>query len=874
MIRRLLFALAVMICAAVLTPRASWAAERFVVVGDMLPIMEHAGDEYVIENGELVWSDDLPEPLGLVVYGNIVEAEPDGEWARLAGPEGGEPLGWIRCDGLMPMPSCEPIEPADYIAAKDEPDLRLLPSFAGIERKLSARGYSLLVGEVVRATARFAEAGTEWLLFEFGSDTYHGGSGGSGSRWAWGRATDFVRADEWGDLFIRVDERWLGTRTRTQRRDAYDDDYDRDATSFLMPPDVREGILASGAAIERTPDIVRFPVVDDISDRYSETARYAHDFITTDVMMHAYHKIFNNAQKDMERTLLAPRLTTSLRAALAALDAAELPGPLRRASSIARDMLTVPLFLLGELQESELSDAARGEAGRIASAEGSSTSLLTGQRTDYTQYRPRGHYAADEALSRYFRAMTFMGQEGIQLFEPDGRTPKPTETATAAMIVLALDAAGDAWRSFNGPLDYIFGTPDDGTFADFCTEVLRTAPSFADAHRLADDDVAAVLANRIKDRVGVSRIRDRETGNISKEDAASRGIEFRMSGKRFTFDAYTLGSLMSPRVGSDERPRNLPAVSDVMAVLGSPAADELSDEWNDIPGYADALRRIKDERDAMLADDTSYCAWLRAIAASLADSGSTQVFYRSPEWQWKKLSTASASYAELKHDTVLYAKQAGAEMGDGGYWTPAPFAPPQPRGYVEPDPQAFAAIRDAVQRFRDLMARYGLDMKVEMYGMEQTYDARLMQFANMCETARRIADAEVRGTRITAADYADIKSLARSFTGSLLYPLGADYVELDERRMAIVTDIATDFMSGRALHIASGAPSAIWVWVADRSGGARVARGWVYNFYEFPRDLSKGRMTDAEWREIVYDKTRAAELEALRPSWYGRIGAR
>ena len=44
--------------------------------------------------------------------------------------------------------------------------------------------------------------------------------------------------------------------------------------------------------------------------------------------------------------------------------------------------------------------------------------------------------------------------------------------------------------------------------------------------------------------------------------------------------------------------------------------------------------------------------------------------------------------AELKHDTILYAEQSGAEMGDpGDDWEAGPFAQPFARGYVEPERQ-------------------------------------------------------------------------------------------------------------------------------------------------------------------------------------------
>jgi hypothetical protein len=54
----------------------------------------------------------------------------------------------------------------------------------------------------------------------------------------------------------------------------------------------------------------------------------------------------------------------------------------------------------------------------------------------------------------------------------------------------------------------------------------------------------------------------------------------------------------------------------------------------------------------------------------------------------KQLNTVLGSWAELKHDTILYAKQVYAELGGG----PPPPEPVPPKGYVEPVPQFYARL--------------------------------------------------------------------------------------------------------------------------------------------------------------------------------------
>ena len=86
-----------------------------------------------------------------------------------------------------------------------------------------------------------------------------------------------------------------------------------------------------------------------------------------------------------------------------------------------------------------------------------------------------------------------------------------------------------------------------------------------------------------------------------------------------------------------------------------------------------------------------YAGWLHTLRPLLNVKGEGYpMFMQNEEWLKKDLECFAGSYAELKHDTVLYAKQVYAEMGGGGT-----IEEPDDRGYVEPEPlvyERFAAL--------------------------------------------------------------------------------------------------------------------------------------------------------------------------------------
>ena len=62
------------------------------------------------------------------------------------------------------------------------------------------------------------------------------------------------------------------------------------------------------------------------------------------------------------------------------------------------------------------------------------------------------------------------------------------------------------------------------------------------------------------------------------------------------------------------------------------------------------------------------------------------------QWKKKALETYAGSFTELKHDTVLYAKQVMAEMGGG---------PPEEladRGYVEPETEVYRRFAELAEQ--------------------------------------------------------------------------------------------------------------------------------------------------------------------------------
>jgi hypothetical protein len=833
------------------TPRSS-SVLKYVVVDAILPIMSKPGGSYKVDKDGYIEGQNIE---GVVVYGNHIRAKSASQkqfrnsWVEATNPEDGSVLGYVPLFGLEPLVVDDGGALKEYLVAKDSPLLTLQPGRTEKKYLLSTQGYELLRGEVVTAYGELEAAGAKWLMLGFGTSTESGGDGGSGMRFAWIRAEDVKPLSDY-----QADNSWTDTALLPQKiRNTRYQDHNNEASqaSFLPVNDaMRKGITRYGFWMDSTPVLLERVRVDDMADVYADTRDYAVDFVTTDMFLHAYHLIFDRMLQKLETTYLAPVLGKLMTRTIAELEKSHgIIGPKgEEAYQRSIDMFHVTLALL-ENGKVKLSERASGEVQKIKAATGTGKSSITGIDTDYTQYKPRGHYTLTPELEKYFRAMSFLGDCGMKLFK-DGE-PQIEQIRTAALITIVMGSLGADWKNFEAPINFLVGKSDDigpGTLSG-----LASYPAgYGD---LQDNAKLARLADEIKSIIQPSRV-----------GVAGSGHEFRISGKKFTFDAYTFTNLTDPEV----KGRFLPEGTDVTAILGSEAATEASAHNDHFASYSDNLKRLRSEaRDYIARDDTVYTTWLGILRDSFKNSRSKQFFYNSPVWGWKKLLTASASWAELKHDTILYAEQSGAEMGGGGEWFAGKFAPPAPRGYVDPDPQTFDAIAKAIERTE----KFASDFSLEEDG--GAYREKLRKLRELCVTARGIAQREVADSAVSAGDYLEIKNLARAFNATLLLPedmtepVGENVGE--QLKMALIADVATDSATGETILLAAtGTPRAIYVFVNDKSGGPRITRGYVYSYYEFVAS-SEQRMTDGEWKKIVYDPSRAEELHRLQPSWYGRL---
>lgn len=589
------------------------------------------------------------------------------------------------------------------------------------------------------------------------------------------------------------------------------------------------------------------------------------NFVTVDSLMHTYHLYFSYLMKNIEKDhLVADISTLSVKMAENSAKQYEALKGTEWEEAAARN---VAFFEVGaRLSGADTvgydyaEEMVSGELEAINNASVVADSVLTGEMEDYSQYIPRGYYEGDELLERYFRTMMWYGRTHFVQNKED-----LDRSALLITMVLTEDAESYAlWEKIYAVTAFFAGASDDSGVCEYMPLIAEAYGENTSVGDLAGNREAFEKFHSLTAELAPPQINS--VPIMDGEDNVIRG--FRFMGQRFTVDAAIMQNLIYQNVKENAagNKRMLPDVLDVPAALGSDTALAVLEEQGDT-GYQNYPENMEKLRESLSGENKTlwnaslYACWLNTLRPLLDEKGEGYpVFMQNEEWAKKDLECFAGSFAELKHDTVLYTKQVMAEMGGGME------EEPDDRGYVEPEPVVYA-------RFKALAANTAGGLK--KYGMlDATDEENLMRLAEMAERFRVISDKELQNEFLTEEEY----ELIRTYGGNLEH-FWIEAVKNDtgvegtsELPAAIVTDIATD-PNGQILEIATGNPSAIYV-VVNVDGKVKIARGSVYTFYQFPWALSD-RLTDSRWRYMMgYQADEngnwieyGTELPVKQPEW-------
>jgi len=477
---------------------------------------------------------------------------------------------------------------------------------------------------------------------------------------------------------------------------------------------------------------------------------------------------------------------------------------------------------------------------------------------DYTQFTPRSHYVKSSVLRSYFRAMIYLGRNGYLL--------KDNGLSDALLVTLLLASPGPDgqpllkdWQRIMEITGFFAGKSDDISYPEwrnFLVKVLGTEKLAAG--EALNPATLAKISQRLGElqgpRILSEVIIDPSVFAATKEQLLEATKSMRLFGQRFTFDGWIFSRLTAGQEKTPVRLPSMPSALFIPAALGDKAALGFADQYlqnlsppfspEETAGFNGRLPEVTADL-GKIGDPEWFSsmggAWLKLLGTLTSSYGRGYPLYMQDRlFPVKQVESFLGSYTELKHDTLLYAKQNYAEMGgDGGEGTP----PPVPKGFVEPNLPFWETLGRLVAYVEAGFRKYGVFKgELEEYGHLNIFKEDVAFYASL-------AAKELQGVPLTEEEYEKLRLSQLSYMAE---PQDINVIlEEKDMRAGLIADVHTDALQRQIQYEATGEPYIMLVLLGNE-GVVRLAVGVAFNHYEFAGPLDT-RYRDADWQGRVYE---------------------
>jgi hypothetical protein len=645
---------------------------------------------------------------------------------------------------------------------------------------------------------------------------------------------------------------------------------------------------------------VPVPNVTTFENFYGDLV-WQHDLpviVTTDSFLQLFHVVFDCSLRILEKEAFYPMLLNltsyALNASLADYavtphDGSQKQWAIGNATvyfAVALSLLTnttvsVPFelssdvaFYLGNIWSSNLQFAlaAMWEPAGI------------GVQYDFTQFTVRGHYLGDPQLESYFRAMMWYGQ--FPVFIPRINesylwgVPHIDDVAIVYMrdLMQRNQQYFSDWKLLYNVTNALVGKSDSINPLSLETALHK---AFGDHEEYLDLALQSNGTMALREELEKPEYAQRILSQALVQPTPGAILQayplvFQFMGQRFVPDSYIFQNLCWDKVGynSTGGRRILPKGLDVFAVLGSQRAYQLLNIDFDYDGFERNLASMKHEFDGLSEANwtySSYTSWMYALQSLVNTNYASGYpdFMKNLAWQDEKLNTALGSWAQLRHDTILYAKQTYVPVYICSY----------PQAFLEPNPTFYSRMQN--------LANQTLEA-VNILNPNMINGSILSSLNTLIDASGRfvtISTEELAGNPLTPDETSFLKSLVQTADSGCGGPTyygwyvavlmsitsAANYtVDLDSR---LVADVATfpplDIeYPPQILHVATGYVNALVALFPLPNGTLVTGVGPVFSYYEFPLIGTK-RLNDEEWSEMLNRDNQTTYL----PAWLKDVQA-
>lgn len=507
------------------------------------------------------------------------------------------------------------------------------------------------------------------------------------------------------------------------------------------------------------------------------------------------------------------------------------------------------------------------------------------RKIDFSQFTPRGHYNksfytpdGERTLENYFRAMMWLGRIDFLLTAPpenpwelnwtDDELRRMQLGALLCNEVLSTCGKLENLEAHEEIISFLVGPDDNMTPAELSDLNSDALEHPSDLFEQATFDAFMKQLNA-SDDYGQKIMSNFFLVDPMSENPGNLPVSYKMLGQKFLLDSYVFSELVFDRIiyEGEKIWRPLPDPLDVMAALGNEDALALLEGEMQEYKYAANMAGLKylvESYDDAFWEQSLYNTWLGAIRSlnPLCSNSGLPYFMKTTAWHQQKLTTQLSSWAQLRHDNILYGKQSYT----GGTGCSYPYT------YVEPYPEMYEKLELFATNANTFLARVLPETLTCRAQIISYYD----RYAELMEMLQGIAQKELNESVLTEEEITFLKTMINGYMASGP-SISGWYNELFfDMEKALwwdftVADVHTQptdeagAVVGNVLHVGTGKVN-MGFFLAENPcnpGQLMAFAGPVASFHSRV-EPNFNRLTDQEWEDVFWS---GGEFYPERPDW-------
>lgn len=590
------------------------------------------------------------------------------------------------------------------------------------------------------------------------------------------------------------------------------------------------------------------------------------NYVTTDLYLHTYHMYFSWLLKRIESKHFFPAIkdmcVQMYNLCLQAADSAKNEDEKLLADSVATFYaIAVKLATGNDIAKlpASMKKIYNTELSNIMAEADNSSEYMNLKRFPYSLFKPRGNYTRSEEMKRYFRCLMWLQTANFKMRKTLYLTYQFKHSP---------DEIKKMYHSVSDAITFLMGEPDNVSIAEIA-DILDTELGITTVDDILNPQTMENAENIIDSKFA-------EHSKIKQRHKKTR-LFVNFMPQRYVPDAEIL-NIMYDTVPNASRA--YPCGLDVFDAFGSTTAANILDSTDNDALLWDEYKSRRSKMRGEFArysnfDMTMYNKWFESLVVLQKKDKEWPAHMKTSAWERKNMNTALSSWAELKHDAILYSKEAGnnmaAECGDGPEDYNYPIRLPEPeyfQNYLEPNIAFWNKMHEILTLNVDILKKCGF------------YDGEIRNGTDYLieevKYAIRISEKELRGEKLTADEDEYLKNTGGRFERMTLSYLSTEDNWLEEwyevkgadENVAVIADVFTRWVencqNNGILYEAIGNANTIYV-VVERNNQIYLTRGGVFDYREFKTSLDASRLTDEDWQyEIKYNTSAATKG---RPNW-------